>query len=378
MKKVLLITRPICPPWDEASKNFAYYLAKNCQGDLEINLLTCGIISDLPENVRQRPIYTSSKFSYLQKLRLIKHLRKIRNEFNILHYLFTPTKQNSFLIKNFFSHKKSNIQKTIQTIATLREDLYSDREIKKLMFGDLIITYSEYAKNKLNALGFNNVKQVYPGIDLSVYKPAKKDLDLLRLFDLNENDFVILYEGEFVRLGFTDNLVKFIITYADELRKRRVKILFPGRLKGKEDIEKKKAVRKILEREKVMDIARFTNQVYAENDFMQKKYNLADIFIFPVQNMEGKFDIPLAVVEAMACEKPVIISDLPILSEIAKDNNSVIIPRGNVVALYKAILDLYNNPEKRAQIGQAARKFVEENFDIQKIAGIYRQIYEKL
>ncbi len=28
-KKILLATRPLVPPWDEASKNFAYFLAKH-------------------------------------------------------------------------------------------------------------------------------------------------------------------------------------------------------------------------------------------------------------------------------------------------------------------------------------------------------------
>ena len=46
MKRILLLTRPICPPWDEGSKNFAYTLAKYA-GDFEIHLLTCGKVDDL-------------------------------------------------------------------------------------------------------------------------------------------------------------------------------------------------------------------------------------------------------------------------------------------------------------------------------------------
>jgi glycosyltransferase involved in cell wall biosynthesis len=94
--------------------------------------------------------------------------------------------------------------------------------------------------------------------------------------------------------------------------------------------------------------------------------------------MKGKFDIPLFVPEAMACEKPVIISDLPILSEMSNGRNSVIIPKGDIDALYRAVLDLYENREKCAGVGKEARKFVEENFDIKNIAEIYRKIYEVL
>jgi len=94
--------------------------------------------------------------------------------------------------------------------------------------------------------------------------------------------------------------------------------------------------------------------------------------------MNGKFDIPLVVPEAMACAKPVILSDLPILGELSNGKNSVIIPRGNIEALKNAVFDLYNHPEKRKELGQNAREFAAENFDIKKIADIYKQIYEKL
>jgi glycosyltransferase involved in cell wall biosynthesis len=107
-------------------------------------------------------------------------------------------------------------------------------------------------------------------------------------------------------------------------------------------------------------------------------YNLCDISVFPVRDMIGKFDVPLAVIEAMACEKPVIISDLPILGEFAKEENSVKIEKGNVAELNSKILDLYNNHEKRSVLGKNARLYVEENFDINSIAKQYQAIYEKL
>ncbi len=379
MKKILFVTRPIIPPWDEASKNFAYTLAKKITG-LELGMLTCGYISSLPKNVHQHPIYTSSSFSYFQKLRLVKNLRKIRKDYDILHYLFTPTKANSFLIKNFLSAQKK--AHSIQTIATLRGDLYSDKEIKRLLFGDLIITYSDYAKNKLNSLGFKNVKRVYPGIDLNLYHPTPKNSKLLKLLDLSTDDFVIAYPGEYTRLGFTNDLVQFILHNQKELRERKIVIIFPGREKNQQDTIKRKKLVQLFQQQKLSDLVRFPvpflRDTVKELDHMQKMYNLTNIILFPVHNMHGKFDIPLAVVEAMACEKPVILSDLPILSELAKNNNSVIIKKGSLIELRKAILNLYENKNKCKKIGKEARKFVTQNFDIQKISQTYQQIYEKL
>lgn len=368
-KRILLVTRPICPPWDEASKNFAFYLAKNIQ-NFKIGLLTKEILPDLPENVIQNPIYTSVNFNFWQKMILIKNLRKLQNDFDVFHYLFTPAKLNTFLIKRFINFKKI---KSIQTIATLREDLYSDEEIKSLMFGDLIITYSDYAKNKLNKLGFQNVQRIYPGIDLEEYQKTEKDEELMEKNNIAKTDFVINFTGEYTRLGAIDLVVNSFIALSKSIP--NAKLALAVRIKNKDDAEKKEEIIKKLEEKKLLEkVSFFDDGSYKMSDV----YNLCDISIFPVQDMKGKFDVPLAVVEAMACEKPMIISDLPVLQEFANPENSVRIKVGDEKALVEAIIELYNNPEKRRKTGQAARAYVENNFDIKNIAQEYEKVYEQI
>ena len=369
MKKILLVTRPIAPPWDEASKNFAFYLAKNTP-DFKFGILTNGILPNLPENIEQKPIYQSNRFGFLQKLQLLFNLKKLQKEFNILHFLFTPTKINSFWLKNLT--KNSGI-KTIQTVATLREDLYSDAEIKSLLFGDWIITYSDYAKNKLHQLGFNNVERIYPGIDLMEYKKKEKNPELMAKYGFKNDDFIINFTGEYSRLNAIDDVITAFVEIA--LQIPHAKLSLAVRIKNAKDQAKKMSVWEKLKNANLLDRVAFHDDgTYLMSDI----YNLCDISIFPVQNMQGKFDIPLAVIEAMACEKPVIISDLPILQEIAKAENSVIIKSGDAQQLAEKILELHASSEKRSTLSIAARKFVEENFDIRKIALKYQALYQKI
>ncbi len=376
MKKILLVTRPIAPPWDEASKNFAYYLAKNIP-NLEIHLMTKGILPELEKNIVQHPIYTASEkdFTFSQKIRSLFFQWQNRNAFDVAHHFFTPAKLNSFFLKNFLRSKKT---KTIQTVATLREDLYSNEEIGKMMFGDLIITYSDYALNKLNSLGFQNVKRVYPGIDLEKYRLREKNAELLKKCGLTDQDFIINFTGEYTRLGAIDNVIDSFIAVSQKIPSARLSLAV--RLKNEKDAEKKKEVMEKLENNNLLEKVSFLDSStdYGEKFDMSDAYNLCDISLFPVQNMRGKFDIPLAVVEAMACAKPVILSDLPILAELGKTGNSVIIKAGDVPNIATAILDLYDHPKKRATIGQAAQKFVAERFDIRKVAAKYEEIYKEL
>ncbi|MCD6149971.1 glycosyltransferase family 4 protein [bacterium] len=372
--KILFITRPIAPPWDEASKNFAYYLARNLP-DFKIGLLINENLKYLPDNIEQCPIYTSNKLNNYQKARLLK-LISIRNKFDILHIMLTPSKLNSFCFKNFVIKKN---HKVIQTIATLRKDLLSDSEIKKMLFGNLIVTYSDCAKNKLNSLGFKNVKRIYPGIDLDYYSPSHKNFRFLMNNNLRAEDFIVTYPGEYSRLGAIDDIVKVIkLLFNSPFLKRGargdLKFILACRVKNKKDARKKEKVIKKLKKLNLLNKVIFIDTV----PDMAKLYNSSDVILFPVRDMKGKFDVPLAVIEAMACGKPVIISDIPVLQEFANRQNSVIIKNGDAEKLSNAILDLYQNKTKRETIGKTARKYTEENFDIKKIAGEYQKIYESL
>ena len=367
MKKILLITRPIAPPWDEASKNFAYYLAKSVDG-FDFSLLTPKIISDFPEKISQIPIYSKNHLDWSERLRLLKIAPMIKN-FDIAHFMLTPNKLNTWAFKTFLTNKQT---KTIQTIATLREDLFSDEDFKKIIFADLIITYSDYAKNKLEKIGFKNVVRIYPGIDIELFFPKPKDFSAMEIFKIKQSDFVISYPGEYTRLGATDDIVSSLPELFAKIP--NAKFVFANRIKNEKDARKKDEIIATLKEKGILEKVIFTD-TFSD---MPKIYNFSDIVIFPVQNMQGKFDVPLAVIEAMACAKPVIISNLPILQEFTSQENSIVINPKDSSQLNAAIVDLFENKEKCAKIGAVARNYVAENFDIQDVAKRYQEVYNNL
>jgi len=367
-KRILFLTRPICPPWDEASKNFAYTLARHTNG-FEIHLLTYGKTTDLPKNIVQHGIYSSPKLNLTQKFRLFRFLKKA-NSFDIVHFLFTPTKLNSFLIKLALGRKKA---KLIQSVATLREDLYNTEDFKKMLFGDLIVVYSDYAKEKLEEMGLKNVKRIYPGIDLEKYRPNPKKIILMEKYGIKNNDFVINFTGEYMRLGAIDDVVESFINIAKENENFHLQLAC--RMKNKADAKKKEEiVKKLKAAECLPKVSFFDDQSYEMADV----YNLADISLFPVRDMRGKFDIPLAVIEAMACGKPVIASNLERLRHFLNSENSLLINPGDRQTLQENILYLYKNPDRRRELGEKGLRFVRENFDIIKVAKEYEDVYRNL
>lgn len=377
MKKILLVTRPIAPPWDEASKNFAFSLANDLHSnkELQLHMMTNGLVSELPEEIVQEKIYTHSQddFGFSQKIRLFRFLLFNAHRFDIIHLLFTPTKLNVFFFKLIlFLFGAKNKTKTIQTVATLREDIFSDQEIKQLMFADLVITYSDYAKNKLSGLGIKNVRRIYPGIDTQLYSPKDKDQKTLDFFKINTDDFIISYPGEYTRLGATDALVAILPELFENIPD--AKFVFACRVKNENDAKKKSEIVKKFEELSILEKIVFTD-TFSD---MPKLYNISDVVVFPVGNMKGKFDVPLAVIEAFACEKPVIISDIPILKEFATTDNSVIIDHSDLNQLIEELMKLRNNRSLISSLGKSARSYIEGNFDIRNVSEEYKKAYQSL
>lgn len=372
-KKILYVSRPISPPWDEASKNFAYNLAKEVglnTNSLEIHLMTSQILPELPQNIIQEKIYKFSQkdYKFSDKVRAIFFQYRNKESFDIKHYFFTPTPESSDLIKNFL---KGNA-KTIQTVATIREDLFTDKQIEEMMFGDAIVTYSDYAKEKLENMGFKNVYKIYPGIDLSDYYPREKSELELKKANFSKDDFIINFSGEYIRLGAMDTIIESFIEVSKKIPSARLSLAV--RVKNEKDAEKKEEIIKKLKEENLLEKVSFHDDgSYKMSDI----YNLSDISIFPISDMKGKFDVPLAVIEAMACGKAMIISNIPILKEFSQDN-SISIEKDSPQALTEAIIDLYDHPEKRITIATHALQFAHKNFNIHIAAQKYTQLYNQL
>lgn len=369
-KKILLATRPLVPPWDEASKNFAYFLGKTVHDHALTLLTTQTPLVGLPESVHQEPIFRSGHFDIGAKLSLFSYLRTARKEFDITHYLFTPTKQNTRLIR-WFARPSG---KTLQTVATLRDDLYSPRALKSLLFADHTIVYTDRSKEKLTALGFAHVTRIYPGIDLEHFSPQPKNQALLTGLGLTPEHFVVIYPGEYVRLGATDMLTETFLRYFQEHPETNLRFVFACRIKNEADRKKKEEVHQKFAKAELLDYIAFSDTITD----MVGLYNTADVVIFPVGNLRGKFDVPLVIIEAYACGKPVILSDLPEFAEFSNSDICVTIPKDSGDKLIESLAHLKQNETERVRLGENARRYAKDHFDLKNTAKQYEEVYAAL
>jgi glycosyltransferase involved in cell wall biosynthesis len=104
-------------------------------------------------------------------------------------------------------------------------------------------------------------------------------------------------------------------------------------------------------------------------------HNMIDIFA----NISLQESFGVAVVEAMACEKPVIATAVGGLKEVVEENvTGIFVPPADVEKTADAILTLLRDPEKAKQMGKAGRERVLEKYDWNKNLDTVENLYTKL
>jgi glycosyltransferase involved in cell wall biosynthesis len=110
------------------------------------------------------------------------------------------------------------------------------------------------------------------------------------------------------------------------------------------------------------------------DDDMPTLFSMADVSV-AIPPRDG---MPLALLEAMACETPTILSRLPRYEEIVRHEESTYFVEPDPEALAAGIIRLLDDPELRGRIVEHGRRIVAEQGDLDEQAAIVERRYRAL
>lgn len=87
---------------------------------------------------------------------------------------------------------------------------------------------------------------------------------------------------------------------------------------------------------------------------------------------------PYTVLEAMSCGKPVVATDVGGVSEAMNDSCGFICKPKDYKTIANKVSTLLNNKSLRTQMGNNARKRIEENFTIKNFITAYETVYDEV
>ncbi|MDP3918840.1 MAG: glycosyltransferase [Nanoarchaeota archaeon] len=119
---------------------------------------------------------------------------------------------------------------------------------------------------------------------------------------------------------------------------------------------------------------------HIEADKTPELFNIADIFILPsIIDSQGETEtLGVVLLEAMACEKPVIASRIGGIIDFVDDKVGYLVePKNSDQIAEKAIL-LLKDEKKRKELGKAGRKRVLEKFSAEKLTQDLLKVYKEV
>ena len=190
------------------------------------------------------------------------------------------------------------------------------------------------------------------GIDTDYFDKIPKDQTLRKKLGIHDDDIVLISVANLhVNKGH-----KFLLEAFESLYKNHgnIKLLLIGDGTEKENLLKQ--IKNYNSKNSILFLG-------TRND-VPKLLKISDIFVLPTI-FEGMSN---AIMEAMACELPIITTNIPENLSILNNNSALLIPSKNTHALLQSINKLITNSKLRRSLGKNAKRKIISSFNLNKIA----------
>jgi len=221
-----------------------------------------------------------------------------------------------------------------------------------------VTTNAKELAKKANAFVDREIFIIPNGIDVEHFKPMERNEQLAEVLGIQRNN----KEGRAV-IGFIGELREkkgmktLLLAYAQTAKEHSASLLIVGEVRQGED-------QTIFEEFKQAnpELNIVVTGYIPQND-LPAYYSLIDIFVHP----SLRDGLPNAILEAMACEKPIIATSVGGVSELILDGtNGMIIPANDSNTLAETMMFILNNKELMATLGKSARNSIIDKFTPQK------------
>lgn len=246
--------------------------------------------------------------------------------------------QKSFLHKQIFNFNLKSADKILSTSEVMAKEI------------------SKYTNKQIFVTPF--------GIDIKTFKPESK----IKLIE-GEFDFLIGTIKGLEEIYGIEYLIDAYCIVKEKLKNKKIKLV----IVGTGSLENK--IKSLIAERSLSGEIMLTGKInYSE---IQNYHNLLDIYIALSIYDDESFGV--AILEASACGKPVVVSNVGGLPEIVENGvTGFVVPARDAESAAQKILELINNKDLRLKLGQAGRERVVKNYDwemcLQKMLDIYKSV----
>lgn len=229
---------------------------------------------------------------------------------------------------------------------------------------DSVICDSETVRTELLELGVKpaKIKKIYNGIDTQQFSPHRKDKRLKTTLGISEGVLVVICNRNLQPAYNVEMLIRAIPLILRQVTQTMFIIAGDG--------EQRDYLRNLANSLGVSSAIKFVGWIL--HDELPKYLALSDVYV----STSLADSTSLSLQEAMACELPPVVTDLPANREwITEGENGYIVPVNDVSALAIKIIYLLQNKEIRDTFGKMCRKIIAESAEYKKEMGKVEELY---
>lgn len=293
-ERIIFIAEDISYPVDEGMKKFNYFLLRYLQSHYtDFKLYSC---SNDYQDMNFRKIKSKSFIS----LKLFRDIRNFHPRL-IIYSPFSSGTMYSFL-RLFVLNLVSKSSKTIIINLQRRSHNGIFKKIIRLIRPSRVVVFSIKDKNYFTSMGIDTLL-CRTGVDMDQFVPVFQERkgQLRRKYGFNESDKIILHIGHLKPTRNID-ILKFLLVDGN-------KVVIVGSTSTSQDMSLKDDLENA-------GIKIFSDYV----EHIEELYQLSDVYVFPVKNDHSAIEFPLSVLEAMACNLPVVTTSYGSLPDFFKQS----------------------------------------------------------
>ena len=372
MTEVLLVSKPIVPPFDDSAKNIV--VSQVTYGSrYQYRVLTPKGAPAPAPNVRTAPIYGGAGAyspGLSQNLKVMLYGLMPRGA-DIYHYFFAPNKVSSA------AGRLQRLVAGVKSVQTVCSQPKSFENIEKLLFADRVIVLSEVTRRLMTAAGISAERLVHirPGIDFIARKSEAERKAIRAAHGVPADGPMVLFPGDY-EFSSAAQTVAGAIPLLAKSHPAAVTV-FACRIKRAPSIAIRDAIRTELEGQGLASKVVFLERVEHMPDFV----GAADVAIMPAESLYAKMDVPLVLLEAASQQVPLVLADVPPLSELLPFELGLGVPPSDPSALAAAVGRILDNPREAEQMGAAGAAAVKDAFNAKqaslKVESVYDEVMSK-
>jgi glycosyltransferase involved in cell wall biosynthesis len=368
LPRVLFVSKPVVPPFHDGTKCLVRDVATRIQRVAPVVMAT----PDAPPldggNVELESVYgESGQYSpaLLENIRAATFL-VTRAHADLWHFVFAPNPRTSRVGGTL---KRLRGVPVVQTIASPPRDF---AHVDRLLFGDRVVAQSAWTRDQVNAserargLPERRVDVIHPPVGPIAPRSIEAKREVRRALSIPDAARFLVYPGDLEVSSGAER----VAALAEALQKTlpEVVVVFAYRAKTPRAPELAKALEARLPKRSV----RFTETLPDVLALIED----ASAVLFPVDDLWGKVDLPIVLLESMRLGVPIVALRAGPLAEL-----------GGVVhfeaegELERSVVELLGSPDQQRRVAEEQRRWVEAECAAEVVArryeGIYLEMLEK-